>query len=108
MRFNKFKYKNKKVEIDGMKFDSMKEANRWRELVILQKKQVISDLKRQVRFELIPKQSDERACFYVADFTYTQGELKIVEDTKGFKTPEYIIKRKLLKYRYPNITFIES
>lgn len=104
----KNKYKNKKVEIDGLKFDSKKEANRWNELLVMQKNEEISDLQRQVRIELIPKQKDERACYYIADFVYIQNDKKIVEDTKGFKTPEYIIKRKILKYRYPDVIFIES
>lgn len=106
MRFNKFR--NRKVEIDDLKFDSKKEANRWNELLLLQKAGIIQNLERQVKFELIPKQPDERPCFYIADFVYEKENQKIVEDTKGFKTKEYIIKRKLLKWKHPNLKFIES
>ena len=111
-RFNqkskKSKYGAKKVTVDGITFDSQKEANRWVELCWLQKAKVITELDRQVRFELIPAQYDkhgkilERSVKYVADFAYIDmktGE-RIVEDTKGFKTQEYIIKRKLMLYFY--------
>lgn len=102
------KYGAKKVTIDGITFDSMKEANRWCELKLLCRGKVITELERQVRFELVPTQYDkhgkllERPTTYVADFVYIDmktGE-RIVEDTKGYKTPEYIIKRKLLLYHY--------
>lgn len=97
------KYHNKKVTLGNMTFDSKKEANRWVELAIMQKNGEITDLDTQVVFELIPAQRDpvtkkvlERAVHYVADFVYYRGNEKVVEDTKGFKTPEYIIKRKLM------------
>ena len=104
------KYGAKKVTIDGITFDSMKEANRWCELKLLYRGKVITELERQVRFELVPAQYDkhgkllERSISYVADFVYIDmktGE-RIVEDTKSVatKTPEYIIKRKLLLYFY--------
>lgn len=97
------KYRNKKVTLGDMTFDSKKEANRWVELAIMQKNGEITDLDTQVVFELIPAQRDpvtkkvlERAVHYVADFVYYRGNEKVVEDTKGFKTPDYIIKRKLM------------
>ena len=97
------KYHNKKVTLGNMTFDSKKEANRWVELAIMQKNGVISDLDTQVVFELIPAQRDpvtkkvlERAVHYVADFVYYKDGQKGVEDTKGFRTPDYIIKRKLM------------
>lgn len=102
------KYGAKKVTIDGITFDSMKEANRWCELKLLVRGKVITELERQVRFELVPAQYDkhgkllERSISYVADFVYIDmktGE-RIVEDTKGFKTQEYIMKRKLMLYFY--------
>lgn len=69
----------------------------------------INDLVLQKPFELIPKQKGERAVKYMADFYYTTPDGKIVvEDTKGFRTKDYIIKRKLFKLRYPDITFIEN
>lgn len=100
------KYHSKKTKCSaGHIHDSKKEAARCNELTLLQKAGQISGLKQQVRFELIPpaKYTDmpnERACVYIADFVYTQGDVIFVEDTKGFKTPEYIIKRKLFKQKY--------
>ena len=98
------KYGNRKVIHDGIEFDSMKEANRYCELKLMQRAGVISDLQLQVPFELIPSQRIdgnvvERAVNYVADFTYNGPDgVQVVEDTKGYKTPEYIIKRKLMLY----------
>ena len=101
------KYRNNKVVFeDGSTFDSMKEANRWCELKLLYRGKGITELERQVRFELVPAQYDkhgkllERSISYVADFVYIDmktGE-RIVEDTKGLKTKDYIIKRKLMLY----------
>lgn len=102
----KNKYKNSKVVIDGIRFDSKKEARRYIELKMLERSGEISDLKRQVKYNLIPTQKQgkktiERACDYYADFVYMRRDgCVIVEDTKGVKTPEYIIKRKLMLYVY--------
>ena len=85
---------------DGQKFDSKHEYNRWCELKLLERAGRITKLQRQVKFELIPKQDGERACFYVADFTYRQDGEYIVEDAKGCKTEVYKIKKKLLLYLY--------
>lgn len=104
------KYRNKKVTIDGITFDSIKEAHRYKELTILQKAGVIKDLRLQVEFELIPAQREmiskngeikpgkvlERKCVYRADFVYYEGGEMVVEDVKGVRTKEYIIKRKLM------------
>lgn len=97
------KYGSCKVQIGGEVFDSKKEASRWRELALLQRAGAITDLKRQVKYELIPSQRMgekvvERPCTYVADFVYKQSGKTVVEDTKGFKTKDYIIKRKLMLY----------
>ena len=95
------KYKNiKTTTSDGIVHDSRKEAQRWCELKLLERAGKIKDLQRQVKYELIPKQDGERACYYVADFVYHNAETgkKVVEDTKGKKTKEYIIKRKLMLY----------
>ena len=100
------KYGNKKIEYNGEVFDSKKEYKRWCELKLLERAGKISDLKRQVKYVLIPSQkgSDgkivERECSYIADFVYFDREQKkaIVEDTKGMRTKEYIIKRKLMLY----------
>lgn len=98
----KTKYRSKTVWVDGEQFDSKKEALRWRELRILEKAGKIHGLKRQVRYLLIPTQYDddgkclERSCNYFADFVYFEGPKLVVEDTKGYRTPEYVIKRKLM------------
>lgn len=97
------KYGNKKVTRGGEKFDSAKEARRYGELVLLQRAGQIAGLDRQVRFELIPSQyidgkCVERPVHYVADFVYYENGEKVVEDTKGFKTKDYILKRKLMLY----------
>lgn len=100
------KYRSKKVVYKGEKFDSKKEANRYGELLLLQRAGKISDLKRQVRYLLIPAQYDEdgknieRCCTYVADFVYKENGALVVEDTKGLKTDVYIIKRKLMLEKY--------
>lgn len=97
------KYHSRKITVGGETFDSKKEYNRWTELALLQRAGQISDLKRQVKFELIPSQkiggrTAERACSYTADFVYSENGKTVVEDTKGFKTKEYIIKRKLMLF----------
>ena len=95
------KYGNRKVHAEGLTFDSKKEYSRWLELKLLQRAGEIRDLNRQVKFELIPVQKDgkrviERACIYIADFVYTEGGEMVVEDVKGKRTADYIIKRKLM------------
>jgi len=98
------KYGNKKVTVDGITFDSQKEAERWCLLKQLVRGKAICDLQRQVKFPLIPTQRDEngklleQAVYYIADFVYTDIKTgqKIVEDTKGHKTDVYILKRKLM------------
>lgn len=108
------KYSNKKVTVADITFDSLKEAKRFRELRLLETAGEITNLQTQVKFELIPAQYEpniigkrggvrrgkliERECSYVADFVYTQDGKQVVEDTKGFRTPDYIIKRKLMLY----------
>lgn len=99
------KYHNKKVTVNGETFDSKKEAARWKELLLLQRTGKISHLNRQVTYELIPSQyidgkCVERSVKYVADFVYKENGRLIVEDTKGMKTPEYVIKRKMLLFTY--------
>lgn len=114
------KYHNKKVTTsDGIQHDSQKEARRWCELRLLERAGKITDLQRQVEFELIPAQYEtyeryskkgekladgvrivERKVSYVADFVYVENGEKVVEDTKGMKTRDYIIKRKLMLYAH--------
>lgn len=98
------KYGAKKTTIDGKTFDSIKEANRYTSLLLLQRAGVISDLQTQVKYVLIPTQRDEngklleKECSYKADFVYKRDGQLIVEDTKSeaTKTSEYKIKRKLM------------
>ena len=116
--YKKSKYYNVKTKTsDGSVFDSMKEARRWEQLLLLQKAGKITSLQRQVSYELLPNQYEtyeryskkgerlkdgqrlvERAVNYIADFTYVDADsgVLIVEDSKGVKTKDYIIKRKLL------------
>ncbi|MGG5143906.1 DUF1064 domain-containing protein [Alcaligenes ammonioxydans] len=99
----KRKYGNRKVTLDGHQFDSVREATRYSQLQLLERAGQIADLELQPRFELIPKQrrddgKPERACEYVADFRYTDtatGQL-VIEDAKGVRTRDYIMKRKLM------------
>lgn len=93
MRINKFG--NVKTEIDGVVFASKKEAARYRQLSLLLKAKEITNLELQPRFKLIV--SGQNICTYVADFQYECNGLKVVEDAKGYKTPVYKIKKKLMK-----------
>lgn len=100
------KYKNQKITYKGIKFDSVKEAGRFNDLKRLEETQVISDLKLQQSFLIVPKQKGERAVHYIADFTYIQDGKFIVEDVKSEitrKNTTYIIKRKLVKLLLNNL-----
>lgn len=105
-KYNNTKYKG---------YDSVREYGRAQELKLLEKQGIISNLEEQVRYELIPSQYEyyqvhgarkmlskkkllERAVSYVADFQYIKDGETVVEDSKGFRTAEYIIKRKLMLY----------
>lgn len=93
------KYGNiKTVTSDGIKHDSIKEANRWCDLLLLQRAGVIHDLQRQVKFELIPKQEGERPVYYIADFVYIENGRRVVEDAKGCRTEVYKLKKKMMLY----------
>lgn len=108
------KYGSRKTVVDGITFDSKKEANRFRELQLLERAGKITALQLQVKFPLIPAQYEnpnsptksgrgkclERECNYIADFVYCKNEKTVVEDTKGFRTEAYKIKRKLMLERY--------
>lgn len=117
-RSKKNKYNAHSVEYDGLMFDSQKEALRYKELTILQTDGIITDLRRQVKYVLIPAQREpatvgarggvkqgkllEKECSYIADFVYRVVETgeTVVEDTKGFRTKDYVIKRKLMLFVY--------
>ena len=109
------KYHSKKVTVRGETFDSKKEYARYRDLVYMERVGLISDLQRQVKFLLIPAQYEhfprfgkkgqpltpgkrliEKEVSYYADFVYTENGRDVVEDVKGVKTPEYILKRKMM------------
>lgn len=110
------KYGNRKAYAEGQEFDSKKEACRYAELRMLEKAEVITDLQKQVKYVLIPTQREpdtvgirggvhkgkllEKECSYIADFVYKQNGKTVVEDTKGFRTPDYKIKRKLMLYMH--------
>ena len=100
------KYRNEKCTFGGMSFDSRFERDYWLYLEGEQKAGRIRQLQRQVKFLLIPPQYvdgklAERACHYIADFTWRdlEGNM-VVADTKGYETPEFIIKRKLMLERF--------
>ena len=98
------KYRNEKTRRGELTFDSKAEAERYDELRLMLRAGEIKDLQLQVPFELIPAQKargrTERACRDVADFVYTRNGEVVVEDVKGHRTPEYIIKRKLMLWRH--------
>ena len=114
--YNRNKYKNRQSIVDGIKFSSYKESQRYLELKIMQKCGDISNLKIQPRFELMPsfvyQGQVQRKIEYVADFSYTtkKGE-KVVEDVKSKITkrlPVYRIKKKLLLFCYKDFIFLET
>ena len=122
----KNKYGNTKITVDGETFDSKKEYNRYCELRLLERAKVISNLRRQVPFELIPAQYEtiptgeyykigekkgqpkykdvciEQSLVYNADFVYQENGQTVVEDIKGYRDPssagyaKFVIKRKLM------------
>ena len=120
------KYRNRTTVIGGDVFDSKKEADRYAELSLLQRAGKISDLRRQVKFVLVPAQYEEfervsdktgrklklgrrlaeKECAYIADFVYRDMATgkEVVEDTKGYRDPssagyaKFVIKRKLMLY----------
>lgn len=119
------KYRAHKTSFEGQQFDSNLERDRYIFLKSAETKGEISYLRRQVAFELIPHQTEtvlehkktkdvykeivvEKAVKYIADFTYWRNADNkfIVEDTKGFKTKDYILKRKLMRFRGTPVTEI--
>lgn len=103
--YKKKKFYNKPVEFQGEHFDSKKEFDRYGVLRLLQRGGQIANLRRQVKFVLIPAKKgeyrNERECAYIADFVYETPDGKlVVEDVKGMRTKEYIVKRKLMLQKY--------
>lgn len=102
------KFNAKKTTVCGIVFDSKREALRYVELRDLESKGIVSNIQRQVRVELVPPFDCDgkhfRGIYYVIDFVYTDSEgNEIWEDVKGMKTPVYLLKRKLVAYRYRKI-----
>lgn len=117
MKFsNPSKYHSHKIKAEGLTFDSRKEYARWKELRLMERAGAIKDLRRQVKFVLIPAQYGqsttgprggvkkgqllERECAYIADFVYVKDGQTVVEDAKGFRTEAFKIKKKLMLDRY--------
>ena len=115
------KYGNTKITVDGIQYDSKREAARYQELKLLERAGLISFLQRQTKFQLIPDQHApsnavytkgprkgqrkpgkllEKECSYIADFCYIQNGETVVEDAKGYRTEVYRIKKKLMLERY--------
>lgn len=94
------KYRNKRVEYGGYKFDSIAEKDRFIELRMLETKGYIKDLKLQVPFVLISKSEYGRDVRYIADFTYYIDKELVVEDVKGVLTKEYKLKKRLMQEKY--------
>jgi hypothetical protein len=109
----KHKYNAKPCEVNGIKYRSQKEMKRHQDLLLMERAGEIADLKREVKFEIAPPlKLDEKITtkpiVYIADFTYLdkQGKL-ITEDTKGFRTPVYRLKKRLMKL-FLNIDILET
>ena len=107
------KYHAQKVEVDGIKFDSKKESRQWKELCMLEASGGISNLRRQVSFELQPKYTNNkgehiRAINYVADFVYEKDGKTYVQDTKGIRTDVFKLKKKLFEAKFKDYIFLES
>lgn len=98
------KYHAKKTVVDGMTFDSKREADRYLVLKSMEEDGAIEDLRRQVRYKLVPAFDVDgkhyRPVFYVADFVYVEDGKEVVEDVKGVKTDVYRLKSKLFALRY--------
>lgn len=107
------KYGAKKTVVDGIKFSSKAEADRYCHLKFLERAGEIQNLRLQPAFTLqeaftASDGTKIRALTYVADFQYTEQGRETVEDVKGFPTPEYKIKRKLFLAKYPEFIFKET
>lgn len=102
----KNKYNARKIEYNGIKFDSQFELKCWIYLEELVKEGKINNLQRQVKFEIIPANSVYRAVNYVADFTFFVGDKYIVADAKGLILPEFRIKQKIFFDKYKNQIYV--
>ena len=97
------KYFAKKTVAMGLKFDSRWEAERWGQLKAMERAGVVTQLERQITYEL--SINDVKICNYIADFRYLLEEEDglsrlVVEDAKGIQTPEFRLKKKMMKAIY--------
>lgn len=101
------KYHAKKTCVDGIVFDSKREADRYLVLKSMEEDGIIENLRRQVRYELIPAFDVDgkhyRPVYYVADFVYVEDGEEAVEDVKGMRTDVYRLKSKLFARRYGKV-----
>ncbi len=109
----KSKYGNEPVIIDGVRFDSKREGERWRFLKLREEAGEISHLERQPKFYFIikgehVKYPSGRKAFYKADFSYFEGYHRVVEDAKGVRTDVYKLKKALVETIYPAVRIIET
>ena len=107
------KYHAQKTTVNGTEYDSKKESKRAVELECLEKLGKIKNLQKQVRFILQEGYTNNegvkiRSISYIADFVYEDGGQKIVEDSKGFRTEVFVLKKKMFMKIYPEYKFIES
>lgn len=104
MSWSTGKYHARKTTVDDIVFDSRKEADRYLVLKGMEEDGLIEDLRRQVRYELIPAFDVDgkhyRPVYYVADFVYVEDGEDVVEDVKGMRTDVYKLKSKLFARRY--------
>ena len=94
------KFGAKKTVVDGITFDSKWESERYGQLKAMERGGIVTDLELQVKYDIVI--NDIKICKYIADFVYKEespdGKIKeIVEDAKGFETPEFKLKKKLMK-----------
>lgn len=106
------KYNAHKTIVDGIKFDSAKEAKRYRELMFLFKTGEIDNLKLQPKYRLVEsyingKGKSIRGIDYIADFQYMKDGKVVIEDVKGYKTQTYKLKKKLFESKYNPLTITE-
>lgn len=102
------KYRNRKIVVDNIRFESNLEATRYRQLKLLQRAKQISNLRLQVPFLLQEgfkkNGKTHRKIEYIADFVYEENGQTVVEDTKGICTDVFRIKQKMFEYKYPNLS----
>jgi hypothetical protein len=101
----KNKYRAVKTEVDGIMFDSKREAARYMELVLLERAGEISRLELQPKYDCVV--NGKKICTYKADFRYFNANGSVVEDVKGMKTPVYRLKKKLVEALYPGVKIQE-